>query len=78
MNRPRVLTQHDPQKVGALLRGMRISAGITQDVVAQHLGLDRTSVNKMERGKHTASLANIMQWAKVCGFDIRVSIRKAK
>lgn len=73
------LTQYDPQKVGALMRHMRTTAGITQDVVAEHLGMDRASVTKMEGGNHTVSLANLMKTAQVCGFDIRLSVsRKAK
>lgn len=73
------LTRYNPTRLGAMVRHMRTEAGLTQEVLGEGVGLDRTSIARIEAGKHTLSLEHLMLVAKVCEFEISVSInRKVK
>lgn len=72
MGLDREINHYSPAQVGRLIRHMRTVAGITQEVVAAGLQMDRASITKMEGGKHTVSLANLMKIADLCGFTLSV------
>lgn len=70
------LTRYDPQKVGALVRHMRTVACLYQDELGDKLGLHRASITRIESGTHTISLEKLMLAAKVCGFELCVSVSR--
>lgn len=60
----RMLRSADPRKVGAVVRWMRTHGGLTQQALADALGLHRVSIANIEAGKHVVSHADLMKIAK--------------
>ncbi len=59
-----------PQRFGIHLKNYRLSLGLTQEVMAERLGLcSRTMLSRYERGKSEALLSTIYLWAKRLGVD---------
>ncbi len=54
---------------GALLRKKRIMAGMSQDNVAQEIGVTFQQVQKYENGTNRISLPRLVQMANVIGFN---------
>jgi transcriptional regulator with XRE-family HTH domain len=52
------------QKLGKKLKQLRLEADLSQEVVAERAGLDRTYVSGIERGTRNPSLRNIEKLAK--------------
>ncbi len=53
------------------LAGARKSAGLTQETMAEKLGVHRTRVNAWENGKATMKPAYLIAWASITGFDVK-------
>ena len=62
--RSRLMTLH-----GALLRGRR-AAGLTQQHLADRLGVDRRTVQRWEDGSCDPSSQDLFRWADAVGIDI--------
>lgn len=45
--------------LGAHLQGLRKSRGLTQEQVAERLGMDRVSIGYIEQGKRTPKLSTL-------------------
>jgi transcriptional regulator with XRE-family HTH domain len=55
----------DIRKVfGANMRRYRVAAGISQEAVAERMGVDRAHVSSMERGQQNVTLLTIWQAAQ--------------
>ncbi len=52
------------------LRRIREEAGLSQDAVAERLGVTREHVSRVERAKTQTNVDKAQQWADVCGFDL--------
>lgn len=52
------------QKLGKKLKQIRLEADLSQEMVAERAGLDRTYVSGIERGVRNPSLRNIEKLAK--------------
>ena len=50
--------------LGTHLQGIRKSRGLTQEQVAEHLGMDRVSVGYIEQGKRTPKLSTLYALSK--------------
>lgn len=59
------------QKLGNKIKQLRKVAGISQEVLGEMAGLDRTYISGIERGVRNPSLNNIEKLAKA--FKIKVS-----
>jgi transcriptional regulator with XRE-family HTH domain len=58
----------DIRKVfGRNLRRCRLAAGLSQEAVAERMGVDRAHVSSMERGQQNATLLTIWQAAEALG-----------
>lgn len=66
MDRP-VLEQLDPRVLGGRLQEARKAAGLTQQVVAERLGMARTTVVAIEKGERRVSAAELLSFAKLYG-----------
>jgi len=49
---------------GANMRRYRLAAGISQEAVAERMGVDRAHVSSMERGQQNVTLLTIWQAAQ--------------
>ena len=55
----------DIRKVfGANVRSYRLAAGLSQEAVAERMGVDRAHVSAIERGRQNATLLTIWQVAQ--------------
>lgn len=71
------LTSYDPTKIGALVRYMRVFAGLSRKQLADELDLDPSSVTRIEQGtRHRISLEDLFKVARVCNFELRLSIKQ--
>ncbi len=55
------------ERFGNALREARKGAGLTQDALAQRLGLSRTSVTNIERGAQPVALHTLVEIARALG-----------
>ena len=57
--------QNDPKKlVGMSIRELRLAKGISQEALADEVGIHRTYIGSVERGERNISLENIVRIAK--------------
>lgn len=61
-----------------LLKSMRTTVGMSQANVAEVLGLTRTSIINMERGRQRISLEYLDKLANKIGIELVISIRRKK
>src|SRR4051794_16480614 len=67
----------DIRKVfGANARRFRVALGLSQEAVAERMGVDRAFVSSMERGQKTATLLTIWKFPKAWGPHPEVLLEK--
>lgn len=54
------------------LRELRKSAGLSQDDIAQIIGVTSPTVSRMERGVRTINLDQAAAWVEACGARLAV------
>ena len=64
--------------LGEVIRARREACGMTQELVAQKLGVSRQAVGKWESGKSEPSTTNLMAIAELLGTDAAELLREAK
>jgi y4mF family transcriptional regulator len=69
-NRPKRTSIADPSDLGALLRAVRKSKGLTQQEFADLSGVGRRFVVECEAGKPRLEFAKVLQVAASAGIDI--------
>lgn len=57
------------KSLGETLKEYRTQCGITQEFVAEHLGVSRQAVSKWENGTSDPSTANLLALAKLFGVS---------
>ena len=57
----------DYEALRALLRKLRLDAGLTQAQIANELGLGQSYVSKLERGGNFLDVLLYVRWCQVCG-----------
>lgn len=62
------LSEHE--KLGARLRAARDYVGLSQDLVAQHLGVSRPAISAMERGTRKVSSVELKKLARLYGKPV--------
>lgn len=55
----------------ANVKRLRVSAGLSQELLADRAGLHRTYISSIERGERNVSIANIFALAEALGVDPR-------
>jgi transcriptional regulator with XRE-family HTH domain len=61
-----------PKKLFAVnVRRLRVSAGLSQEALADRAGLHRTYVSSIERGERNVAIENIFRLATALGVDPR-------
>lgn len=63
--------------VSELLRQARTSSGMSQEFVAEQLGVSRQAVSKWENGTAMPSTANLLALAKLLHIPVEMLIRNA-
>lgn len=58
------------KEVGAKLRSLRKTKGMTQGEIGRILGISRVSVTNIEKGKHKVQLHLLYDYSKVLGVSI--------
>jgi transcriptional regulator with XRE-family HTH domain len=71
-------TSCDGPAVGARLRGLRHSAGLTQAALAERLGTTQSAVARLEAGHQRLSLAALQRAALALGCDVQLLIAARK
>ena len=62
----------DPlEAFGRRVRELRLERGVSQEDFAKIVGLDRTYISSLERGKRNVSLRNIHRLAEALGVAMR-------
>ena len=69
---------HLSSAFGAVIRRLRVSAGISQEELAARAGLHRTYVSILERGKKSATLDVVAALAEVLGKAPHALVRAAE
>ena len=64
------------KKLLALLRGVRIEAGLTQSELASRLGTDQTFISKYESGERRLDILELREVCQVIGIDLVAFIRR--
>lgn len=64
--------------LGEVVRARREACGMTQELVAQKLGVSRQAVGKWESGKSEPSTTNLMALAELFGTDAAELLREVK
>lgn len=64
-------------ELGQLMKAMRLRAGLTQQQMADTLGVSRPHIPNMETGgKTNIYLHHLIRCADRCGFDVKLTVRK--
>jgi len=59
----------------ALVKQMRVRAGLTQRQLAQRAGKAQSEIARIERGRQDPSLTTLQRLARAAGFDLRIQLR---
>lgn len=69
------MSAFDPTRFGAALRNRRRSLDLTQDEVAEVIGVNRRVVGELERGKGSVRLEIALGAARALGLDVELRPR---
>ena len=65
------------KSLGESLKDHRVRCQMTQEFVAEHLGVTRQAVSKWENGSSDPSTSNLLALAKLYGIDAADLLREA-
>lgn len=66
------------KSLGEVLKGHRIRCKMTQEFVAEHLGVSRQAVSKWENGTSDPSTSNLLALAKLYGVSAEELLREVQ
>jgi len=69
------MNQADPPSFGAAIRAQRRALRLSQDAVAEVIGVNRRVVGELERGKGSVRLEIALAAARAVGLDIKLEAR---
>jgi transcriptional regulator with XRE-family HTH domain len=58
----------------ALLKEIRVRAGLTQRQLAERAGKSQSEIARIERGRQDPSLTTLHRLARAAGFDLRIGL----
>lgn len=65
----------DPDEFGARIRERRYELGVTQEELANVIGVHRRVIGDMERGKPNLQLRIALAAARALGLDVQLATR---
>lgn len=68
----------DAKTLGEVLKQHRVDCKMTQEFVAESLGVSRQAVSKWESGASAPSTTNLMALAKLFGVEAEALLKEAK
>lgn len=74
-------SRHDPmknQEIGDLILKTRTEMGLTQEALAEKLGVTGTYISHLEAGRRTTSLQLLRAFAKLRGSTFVITFKKTK
>lgn len=71
------MSQVDPSTFGAAVRARRRALDLSQDAVAEVIGVNRRVVGELERGKGSVRLEIALAAARAVGLDVELRAREA-
>lgn len=63
-----------PKKLGSKMREVRLRLEMTQEQVADYLGIDSGAISRYERGLREPSLLEILAFSRMSGVGVEVLI----
>lgn len=66
----KILEEIDPRVLGARLQDARRSAGLTQQAVADRMGMARTAIVAIEKGERRIAPTELIGFAKLYGRHV--------
>lgn len=69
------MTVDSPEEFGRRIRERRTLLGITQDRLAEMVGVNRRVIGELERGKLSVQLGIALRIARALGLDIELRER---
>ncbi len=64
------------QSVGKAIARQRLQSGLTQEAVAEHLGIGMEAVSRMERGVVVPTIARLAELAQLFGCELAELLRE--
>ena len=64
-------------KIGAKVKELRVQKGLTQEELADRVGVSRQAVSKWESGTADPSTSNLLALAKLFGISAEELLREA-
>jgi transcriptional regulator with XRE-family HTH domain len=58
------------RELGAMLRRVRVKAGLTATELARRLGWPLTTISRMENGRRTSTTTDVIQYVAMCGMRL--------
>lgn len=59
-----------------ILHDWRLRSGLTQEELAERLGVSQATVSAIERGDQRVTVLQLIDWAEALGFDPRNTVRR--
>ena len=66
--------QSSPSVAGSLILSARLKAGLTQQELADRLGVSQPTVAAYESGRRQPTVPTLMRWLTAAGFDLRMTL----
>ena len=64
--------------LGNAIRGLRLDTGLSQEALAEDVGIDRSYMGGIERGEHNVALINLVKIAQALNITTAELLAKAK
>jgi len=64
--------------LGKAIRGLRLEIGLSQETLADDVGIDRSYMGGIERGEHNVALVNLVKIAQALNITTAELLAKAK
>ena len=64
--------------LGKTIRGLRLETGLSQEALADEIGIDRSYMGGIERGEHNVALVNLVKIAQALNITTAELLAKAK
>lgn len=64
--------------LGKAIRGLRLETGLSQEALADDVGIDRSYMGGIERGEHNVALVNLVKIARALNITTAELLAKAK
>lgn len=63
--------------LGAVIRDIRLALGLSQEALANEVGIDRSYMGGIERGEHNLAMINLVKIANTLNLSAAELLKKA-